>query len=249
MNPFLRKILGAVVVTVASIYGLFTVFGVINFFSDSGGRGLSDIAIEVLFGSLMSALGVYYGIKLFRSGTAEKIPENLIEVLPGESILLDVKIDINEYRKLILWLTYSNPLMIFITIIGLITFIRAITNPDVESYLFFFGLCVLLIPVATFFQAGKNYKSNKAFNENLSYEFNLEDIIVKGESINSTSKWNSLFKVVETSNWFLLYNSKQTAYFIPKGRFASEEQKEKFRAIVWSVEGIKKDLKKRKVQE
>lgn len=78
-------------------------------------------------------------------------------------------------------------------------------------------LIVLLIrPVQTYFSAKTNFKANKRIGENIEYQLDKENLVIKGESFRSQLSWDKIYKVTQTKNWVLIWQSKQLANPIPK---------------------------------
>jgi hypothetical protein len=77
-------------------------------------------------------------------------------------------------------------------------------------------IILTVLPVSTYFAAKKNFNSDKRIGEQIEYTFNREDLFVKGESFHAQLSIEKIFKVTQTKNWLLVWQSKQIANVIPK---------------------------------
>ena len=173
--------------------------------------------------------------------------ESLTEINPtishaNRKIIMSVttKIDFKDYARLMFILSYRKGWTIYITIIGIIMVVGTFLyyskqlvqfNDSMVIFRFLFGLfIVILIPYSVYRAAKANYKSNKRLQERITYEFTNEGMQTIGESFNSQSNWIQTFKIEEIKSWFLIYQSKQIANFIPK-KDLSDEQVESLRNL------------------
>lgn len=97
-------------------------------------------------------------------------------------------------------------------------------------------------PLVTYFSSKSAYQSNPRLSEAIVYEFDKEHINVKGESFNSQLTWNKVYRVTETKEWVLIWESSQLAHIVPKRDFRNTDF-QLFKEIVKSHKGIKNKLK------
>jgi hypothetical protein len=64
--------------------------------------------------------------------------------------------------------------------------------------------------------ARKNYNSNKRISEPVTYEFGDVSLKITAETSNANIPWDQLYKVTQTKNWLLIWQSAQLANCIPK---------------------------------
>jgi hypothetical protein len=64
--------------------------------------------------------------------------------------------------------------------------------------------------------ARKNYNTNKRVGESVTYEFSDESLKITAETSNANIPWDKLYKVTQTKNWLLIWQSGQLANIIPK---------------------------------
>lgn len=152
------------------------------------------------------------------------------------TVQIQTKIELSDYRKLIFFQTYTNPMLMFIHVIGL----GSLTFYFVENgaHWFFCGIQILILflPFSVYRASQSNYKTSKMLHEPVTYEFTHETIRATGDSFNTTMQWQSLHKVKELKRWFLLYSNKQVAMLIPKSSFNSPDDMTVFRPMMHSVD-------------
>jgi hypothetical protein len=79
-----------------------------------------------------------------------------------------------------------------------------------------FFILVVLPPLATWFISKKNYTSNQRITETIEYQFDKDNLVVKGESFQSQLSWDKIYKVTQTKLCILIWQSRASANFIPK---------------------------------
>lgn len=148
-----------------------------------------------------------------------------------------------EYVRLIYSLAYERTLLrLLLGVAGLILMwiilyyldIFDLPKPVIYQYMTLF-LITVVQPVGIFLTTRRNYHSSNQLRETLAIEANSEEIKIDGESYYMEVKWEKLFKIVEKTHWFLLYQNNITAIIIHK-RDMAEGDIERFR-------GFFKDLK------
>ncbi|MEC3875917.1 YcxB family protein [Chryseobacterium salviniae] len=84
----------------------------------------------------------------------------------------------------------------------------------------------LFIMIRTYFSVKNIFYSNKKIQENISYIFTDEKICMEGETFSEDFTWNSVYKVNENKEWFLIYHNAQTMNMVPKKYFTKEQLSE-----------------------
>lgn len=79
------------------------------------------------------------------------------------------------------------------------------------------------IIIRTYFSVKNIFNSNKKIQEVISYTFTDEKIRTEGETFDGDFTWNSVYKVKENKEWFLIYQSAQTMNMVPKKFFTKDE--------------------------
>jgi hypothetical protein len=159
-----------------------------------------------------------------------------VEVEANMVIRFQTKIDLSEYRKLLYILSYSNPIFIYLHVIGFGIFLSSLFFEITGDWYGYFSVLFLLyLPIAIYRNANTNYKATKAIHETLKYEANVEGVSVTGETFNTTMQWGTFHKARELKDWFLLYTNKQIAMLIPKKAFGSPQEVGIFREFIKKV--------------
>lgn len=199
-------------------------------------------AFGLVFTTILLCFPLQYGIGLWRSGNTDlsEIPEPVDRIVKTSRIQISLK----DYRTLILRLSFRSPIILYCIFLGAGLLVAGILSSN-ENQLFVFAIGIVFIsfPFVSFLMAKRNYDSSKNLKETVLYEFNLNNIIITGESFNSTLRWSSLYKVKELKNWILLYTSKNIALCIPKSGFVSEAELQAVIAFAWNANGVKMELK------
>ncbi|MBF9251753.1 YcxB family protein [Pontibacter sp. 172403-2] len=165
-----------------------------------------------------------------------------------QEITIQSKLTLEKYIRLMFRLTYRKFIMLFISFIGvtmltagILDFASVWNSIDGPPYfqLIFGTVVVFYLPFTVYRSARKNFLSHANLQENMTYTFTPEQIIIQGETFNSTTSWDKVYKVQELKGWFLIYQSKQVAHLVPKDTF-SPEQIFRFREIMAAVPKLKK---------
>ena len=172
-------------------------------------------------------MGVY-DVKLFYTSkknsiiTQEKMNQHFkIE----EPFVIQSKISEKEYVNTILRLTYRKPLILYITIVGILMLIYSLlerfhlmstnnSGPFTSEMRIVFGFIILLSPVLTKFQLTKIYKKSPRLHEEIEICFSDERIIMKANTFSATYNWISIVKIEKIGNFLLLYTGKMVAEFV-----------------------------------
>lgn len=95
----------------------------------------------------------------------------------------------------------------------------------------------VFIIIRTYFSVKNIFNSNKKIQEVISYTFTDEKIRTEGETFDGDFTWNSVYKVKENREWFLIYQSAQTMNMIPKKFFTKDQ-----------ISGLRSLIRKNKVK-
>jgi len=160
-------------------------------------------------------------------------------------ITIITSITFREYAKLLFTLTYKKPTMILIVCIGLImtgwiggywSGLLPVPEPLIYQYITL-SLIAVVQPAFIYSIIRKNYLSSNHLRELLEIIFTEKLIIVKGNSFLTELTWEKTFKVVELTNWFLIYQNNLSAIIIPKRVFAINEC-DQFKGLLRSIPGL-----------
>lgn len=82
------------------------------------------------------------------------------------------------------------------------------------AYLIIFGG---MLPLVTYFKARTMYRvASSRARENIEYEFQNNQFLIRGESFNANFSWDKVQKVTETKKWLFIWLNSQAANPIPK---------------------------------
>lgn len=109
------------------------------------------------------------------------------------------------------------------------------TNNDnrefMESASIWLMVFFVFIIIRTYFSVKNIFNSNKKIQEVISYTFTDEKIRTEGETFDGDFTWNSVYKVKENKDWFLIYQSAQTMNMVPK-KFFTKDQISELRDLI-----------------
>jgi hypothetical protein len=175
-----------------------------------------------IFVMAVFAFPLHYGVKLWKAGKAESKPIQVLE--NAEKIIrVNSKMDFADYRTLMLKLTYTNPIVLYVNVIGLGMLMPSLMNGELSLTGIAIGFVFIALPVVAIFQFRGNYNASKTLKEMASYEFDVKNIVITGETFNTSLQWSSLYKVKEMNNWFMLYTAKNVAIIVSKRSFSPED--------------------------
>lgn len=123
----------------------------------------------------------------------------------------------------------SLPRIIIFSLVLLLFFVLNFYNSENGSneiykyILIWFPAIVIFIFIRSYLSLKNAFYSNLKIQEEIIYTFTDEKVYTKGETFESDFAWNTVYKVKENSNWFLIYQSKTTMNMIPKKYFAGNE--------------------------
>lgn len=224
---------------------------IITLFTNPDLKGwIGSTIFGLVFFYFLAILLFLFGRNLFKKKLMKQF-EDKLEV-QNKRIGLEVKLEGSEFIKLNLIEMYTNPIIIFLNIIGfgmMFTVLDFLTINSLEQNNFptiqmIFGFIIFIIfPISTYFQAKKNLVSNKLISEKLDYVFDPTGISINSESFDINMKWTSVKSVKELKNWFILYTEKNRGFFIPKRCFRTKENEADFKKILIGLSKTKLKLK------
>jgi len=235
LSPGARKGIGISVVSLFACIELLFLGTLIYPLFD--GTATMPQSMSLLFVMGIMAFPLWWGLRVWKSGNAKTSPAlgNDLPDTGSEPITIKTNVTFDDYRRVVFLQTYTHPIFLFIHLIG-ITFIAFyLFQGDWNWFVFFIIFFLLYLPIAVYRSAKKVYNSTKMLHGSISYTFTSESIITAGEISNSTMQWQSLHKVKETKQWFLLYCNTQAVMIIPKLAFSSEQEMERFRRVAGMV--------------
>ncbi|OBW39762.1 hypothetical protein AB670_03901 [Chryseobacterium sp. MOF25P] len=97
------------------------------------------------------------------------------------------------------------------------------TKEIFKSASIWFAAVFIFIIIRSYFRLKNAFYSNKKIQEEIIYTFTDEKVQTKGETFDGDFTWNTVHRVKETKDWFLVYQSKTTMNMIPKKYFSQSE--------------------------
>jgi len=89
------------------------------------------------------------------------------------------------------------------------------------------SICVfvffIFMILQTYFSLKNAFYSNNQIQESIIYTFTNEVIQMKGETFEEDFSWNSVYKIKENQDWFLIYQSAQTMNMVSKKDFTKDQ--------------------------
>src|SRR5215831_450426 len=64
---------------------------------------------------------------------------------------------------------------------------------------------LIFLPGVIYLQAKRNFKNSRRISEQIEYVFNDKNLVVTGESFNTTMTWEKIYKVTKTKRWILIW--------------------------------------------
>lgn len=105
------------------------------------------------------------------------------------------------------------------------------TKEIFKSASIWFAAVFVFIIIRSYFRLKNAFYSNKKIQEEIVYTFTDEKVQTKGETFDGDFTWNTVHRVKETKDWFLIYQSKTTMNMVPKKYFSQSEMIE-LRSII-----------------
>lgn len=164
---------------------------------------------------------------------------------------IKTRVSFKEYLGLLYGLAYRKPMMIVLLSVALLMlvwilsyYLHLLPLPEPSYYQFIsLGLIIIVQPIVIYSTIWRIYYSSNVLRETLEIEVTTEEIILKGESFYTRIAWEKLHKIVETRNWYLVYQNSLSAIIIPK-RFFHDDEEAAFRTLLMEIPDIQLHLKK-----
>lgn len=97
------------------------------------------------------------------------------------------------------------------------------TKEIFKSASIWFAAVFVFIIIRSYFRLKNAFYSNKKIQEEIVYTFTDEKVQTKGETFDGDFTWNTVYKIKETKDWLLIYQSKTTMNMVPKKYFSQSE--------------------------
>ena len=238
----MKNIFGWLLIVVCSFFLLMFAFTIIILTMSVLKSGKSvEMTPKEIIGSTVGFLVVITLLIVGLKNGIKKIKKEKIEIVDYIGTLdinLEGKIKYEDYRNLLLGLTFKRPTY-FVSICIFILFGLSLMNASniiESSYLFilFIFLGFFISPILVVWQSKKNYRTNRIFQEQLNYKLTNDSIHIKGETVNSVQKWAGFYKKKETKSFFMFYQGEGVATLLDKKMFSDKELTD-FRQFIRSL--------------
>jgi len=123
----------------------------------------------------------------------------------------------------------SLPRMVIFSLIILVFFTLNLYNSEsdtkelLRSASLWFAVVFVFLIVRGYFRLKKAFYSNKKIQEEIVYTFTDDKIHTKGETFDGDFTWETVYRIKENKDWFLIYQSKTTMNMIPKKYFIKNQ--------------------------
>jgi hypothetical protein len=164
---------------------------------------------------------------------------------------IHTKIEFLDYLKLMYKFSYrkiSSIVTLFCGILLLISGIYDLITGELQANLpylnLFLGMAIVfLIPILIYISTKKNYNTHKILKKEVIYEFSEDTMKISGEGFSSEVELSKVFKIWELKDWFIIYQNRQIANFLPK-KTMTPDQTKMLRFIFVKQKDIKCDLRR-----
>lgn len=131
----------------------------------------------------------------------------------------------NEFIKASLIVTFRKTSIriiygVLIVLFGL-NLAMKLLRPDANTSIVSSAILLVVFPLVLMFIYGKGYNQNPDLQNDVELTFDDEKLYMKGETSKSEVQLNSIYKIIETKNWYILHFTKQLFYPIYKNRLDS----------------------------
>ena len=123
----------------------------------------------------------------------------------------------------------SLPRIIIFSFIILIFLVLNLYNTEndtqniLQSASIWFAAVFVFIIIRSYFRLKNAFFSNKKIQEEIIYTFTDEKVQTKGETFEGDFAWNTVYKIKETKDWLLIYQSTTTMNMVPKKYFSDSQ--------------------------
>lgn len=140
-------------------------------------------------------------------------------------------LNIRDYTKVMFIGLYKKPVFILCTIVGLymlttvtLDYLKIIQLYDSPPlYEIICGLLLLLAPTLIVVMAVSQFKSNPSFQNDITYTFSEDGLVVVGITFKTEFSWEHILKQKEIGNFLVLYHTKKFGNFIDKSKLTAEQ--------------------------
>ena len=115
------------------------------------------------------------------------------------------------YRK---WIIRIITGLMILTLLFIFLF-PELAKPGMPNALIFPFFFLVVLPVMVYIGAKRTFKNNSRMHEQIEYVFDDQNLIINGESFNTTMTWDKIYRVTKTKRWILIWQSRNLANLVP----------------------------------
>lgn len=136
---------------------------------------------------------------------------------------IETKIEFKDYLDWNIQLILRKPIVFISPVIILILVFFNINEFNFYLYLIVLAGILIWAPFKIFHKIKKDFYSNPTLQESITYNFSSDKIQIFGETFESEFSWSTINRIIETKNWFTIYQSSNIANLIPKKNFTQQQ--------------------------
>jgi hypothetical protein len=148
-----------------------------------------------------------------------------------EDFTIKTRLTIEEYTKVMFIGLYKKPTYILATLLGLYLTTTVVLNylniinyyPDTPLYELASGPFLLLAPALIVLISVRQFRSNPCFQNEMTYSFDENGVIVQGSTFKSEFQWAHVIKQKEVGKFLILYHNNKLGNFIDKTKLTTDQ--------------------------
>ena len=162
-----------------------------------------------------------------------------------QSVEVDIRLTVQDLFLVRLLQFIRKPLIVILLGVMMLLlfgiFLVSIAKYHEPNYLAFAEFCFigLMIPLMLFWTTKRYYKTTKQVQEPMHYVLTATDLRVTSPTYSSYVAYDNTWKIQETSEYFLIWESQQAAHILPKRSFRNTEEISAVRSLVASARPVK----------
>lgn len=165
-----------------------------------------------------------------------------------DAISFSGKIEYRDYLNFNFFHLYKNRILFFFGLFLFVFFVFFIifdlkyrnSQPSDTLILFIYPVFMFVYPALIYFKSRKIYNSDPLLQEQQNFTVSGKGILLKSSSAEAEIKWEYIYVVYETKNYYYVYVAKNKAFIINKLFFSTQEQADNFKKILYNFIDMKK---------
>jgi YcxB-like protein len=148
-----------------------------------------------------------------------------------ETFTIKTRLTTKEYAKVMFAGLYKKPAFILSTLLGLYFATTVILNyfkviewyHETPIFEIACGIFLLLAPTLIVLISVRQFRSNRSFQNDITYTFGDSGVAVQGLTFKSEFLWSHIIKQKELNKFLILYHSKKFGNFIDKTKLTTDQ--------------------------